>query len=637
MRRARRHGTTIDLQAKPRRARRKITAGGAVLVTVALAAAGCGTNSNAANSGRPVNGGTVVYALPANVTPNFIFPFSPSGYFTIVNTDSLQYLMYRPLYWWGASGKPFLSPGQSLALPPVYKGHTVTITLKKGWKWSNGEPITAQNIMFWMNMMKADAASDWGGYIPGGIPDNIKSVHAVGTNQVVMTVKQNFSPSWFNADELSQITPMPEAWDMTGPNTKSDCSTKWTDCTAVYNYLYNLAKDTKTWTTSPLWKVVDGPWQLTNYNAGTLTFNYNPKYSGKVPAQHIAKFVEVPFTTEQAEYNVLQAGGGSGQDKLDVGYLPTVNAPVPPPGAAVGQNPVAGYKMSPVYTWGLNYIPYNFSKTNAQLAVVSQVYIRQALQLLINQAAIVQGALHGYGKVTDGPVGDTPPTNYLSPQLKKGDPFPFSVQGARSLLTRHGWKVVPGGQTICTNPGTSSSECGSGIHQGTALNFTMLYASGNAWVEAAMLQLQSNASNVGIKFTLTAKSFDDVLGVVEDLPTSCPKVACPWELANWGEGWSYVPDYLPTGDELFETGSAGNLGHYSDAKDDQLIKTSVQTSTQNATIHAMWVWENYLVDKVPVMYEPSAPAALVETVNNLRIGTLNPTLAITPESWYYTQ
>ena len=31
------------------------------------------------------------------------------------------------------------------------------------------------------------------------------------------------------------------------------------------------------------------------------------------------------------------------------------------------------------------------------------------------------------------------------------------------------------------------------------------------------------------------------------------------------------------------------------------------------------------------------PAALVETINNLQIGPLNPTLALAPETWYYTR
>ena len=451
--RARRHGTTIDLQAKPRsRARRKATAGGAVLITLTLAAVGCGANTKVTTTGTPMNGGAVTYALPANVAPNYIFPFTPGGFFTIVNTDSLQYLMFRPLYWWGDKGSPYLNKGLSLALPPTYSGQTVTITLKKDWKWSNGQPITSKDIMFWLNMMKAEASSNWGGYVPGGIPDNVKDVRAINATQVQMTVTKKFSQTWFTDNELSQITPMPQAWDRTSATATSDCSDNVSDCAAVFDYLNKLGQDTSTWTTSPLWKVVDGAWQLTKYDAGTLTFNYNPKYSGPVPADHIVKFTEVPFTSEQAEYNVLQAGGNN---KLDVGYLPTVNAPEPPPGATVGQNPVAGYKMEPVYTWGLNYIPYNFSKSNAQLAVISQQYIREALQLLINQSAIVQGALHGYGKVTDGPVGDTPPTKYLSPQVRKGDPFPFSVQRARSLLTEHGWTIHAGGLTDCSRPGTT--------------------------------------------------------------------------------------------------------------------------------------------------------------------------------------
>ncbi|HEY3906329.1 MAG TPA: ABC transporter substrate-binding protein [Streptosporangiaceae bacterium] len=634
--RARRHGTRIDLQAKPRsRARRKATAGGAVLVTLMLAAAGCGANTKATAGGSPVNGGAVTYALPANVTPSEIFPFTPGGFFTIVNTDNLQYLMYRPLYWWGAKGSPYLNEGMSLALPPTYHGQTVTITLKKGWKWSNGAPITAKDIMFWMNMMKAEAKHNWGGYVPGGIPDNVTNVRAINASQVQMTVTKKFSPLWFTADELSQITPMPQAWDISSANTKSDCADNVSDCAAVFNYLTTLGQNKKTWTTSPLWKVVDGAWQLTGYSTdGTLTFNYNPKYSGHVPADHVTQFTEVPFTSEQAEFNVLQAGG---QNELDVGYLPTVNAPEPPPGAAVGQNPVAGYTMKPVYTWGLNYIPYNFSKSDAQLAVISQVYIRQALQLLINQSAIVQGALHGYGKITSGVVGDAPPTKYLSPEALKGDPYPFSIQRARALLTEHGWTIHAGNQTVCTNPGASSTECGPGVKAGTRLNLTMLYASGNAWVEAAMLQLKTNAAQVGIQIGLTAQSFDNVLNWIENGVKSCPASGCPWELANWGEGWSYVPDYLPTGDELFETGSAGNLGHYHNARDDQLIKASVETSSAKASLQAMYKWEEYLVNQVPVMYEPEAPAALVETVDNLQIGPLNPTLALAPETWFFTR
>ena len=45
----------------------------------------------------------------------------------------------------------------SLAKPPVFNGTKVTINLKR-YMWSNGTPVTAQDVMFWLNMMKAEPA-----------------------------------------------------------------------------------------------------------------------------------------------------------------------------------------------------------------------------------------------------------------------------------------------------------------------------------------------------------------------------------------------------------------------------------------------------------------------------------------------
>ncbi len=99
----------------------------------------------------------------------------------------------------------------------------------------------------------------------------------------------------------------------------------------------------------------------------------------------------------------------------------------------------------------------------------------------------------------------------------------------------------------------------------------MLYATGQAWLESALLQLKSNASQVGIEINLIPGA--STASCRSSRGPGCPR--CPWELANWGDGWSYVPDYLPTGDELFQTGSFGNLGHYSDSTNDNLIKKTL--------------------------------------------------------------
>ena len=635
MRRGLRQRSMLGHLHKPDAPRRRAMAAWAAgALAGALAAAGCAASGSLATGHTATSGGTVTYALPANSTPNYIFPFTPGQYFTQVNSDNLQYLLYRPLYWFGAKGLPYLNTKLSLAEPPSYNGQVVTIKLKPNYQWSNRELVNAQDVVFWMHMMKAvvkhsTSSVNYGGYVPGDFPDNVKNIQAVGSDEVQMTIIGPYSKRWFTYNELSQVTPMPLAWDTTGSGHKSDCTHHVGDCLAVFKYLDGLSKNTGTWARSPLWRIVDGPWQLNSLDSqGVLTFGFNRAYSGPVPQHHITKFKELPFTSEEAEYNVLAAGGSNG---LDVGYLPTVNAPVPPPGSSVGQNPIAGYRLQPVYTWGLSYFPYNFSSTNPQLPIISQQYFRQAIQLLEDQAAIIQGPLHGYGHVTTGPVGGYPPTPYLSPQARRGDQYPYNPAKARQLLKTHGWKINPGGVSTCPHPGSGPTQCGKGVGQGAQLNFTLYYATGQAWLESAMLQLKSNASQVGIDIKLIPETFNGVLAEVEGANANCPAAGCPWELADWGLGWSYVPDYLPTGDELFQTGSFGNLGKYRDAHNDALIKRTLSSSD----MHRMWDWENYLTRQLPVVFQPDAPAALVESINNLYVGTQSPTLAINPEQWYY--
>jgi peptide/nickel transport system substrate-binding protein len=615
------------------RARVLAASGGAV--ALALVASGCGTAGAGTSGDTPVSGGVVTWALPANVVPNYIFPFTPGQYFSQVNEANLQYLLYRPLYMYGTHGLPYLNKSLSLAYPPVYNGQVVTIKLKP-YQWSDGEPVNAGDVLFWMHMMQADAATEWGGYISGGIPDNVASVREISPTEVQMVIKGTYSQTWFTDNELSQITPMPSrAWDYTaaGP---SDCTNDVNDCTAVFNYLNSQAADPANWAGSKFWRVVDGPWRLTGRTAqGLLTFRINPHYSGPLPAHHISEFQEVPFTSEEAEYNVLQAGGSQG---LDIGYLPTVDAPVPPPGASVGQNPVTGYRLQALYEWGLNYMPYNFAPQDPQQAVFHQLYFRQALQLLMNQAAIVEGPLHGYGKISVGPVGDFPVTSYLSPKGQQGDPFPYNPIEARSLLKEHSWQVNSSGTSICVGPGAGPSECGRGVHVDTQLTINVLYATGNAWVESSLLELKSNASQVGINVTLTPATFDGVLNeVFGGCGTPAVFKSCKWQIADWGQGWSYVPDYLPTGDELFGSKSVGNIGRYHNHTNDVLIAKTLSTPNVKALLKAMWTWQNYLAQQLPVVMQPLAPAALVESRDDLRIGTLSPTLTIMPEDWYYVR
>jgi peptide/nickel transport system substrate-binding protein len=321
------------------------------VAALGLAAAGCaGTSNGTSASGAPVTGGTAVLAEPPATTPNYIWPFTPSADFSDINTWNLQNLMYRPLYWFGQNGQPTVDNTLSVANPPVFNGSKVTITLKH-YMWSNGTPVTAQDAVFWLNMETAEPA-DYGGFT--GFPTNVKDITAVSPTELTMVMDKPYNHTWFQYNELSQVTPLPLAWDRTatGPG---DCATTVAGCAAVYGYLNKQALDLSTYATSPVWGVVDGPFKLSAFNAdGHVTFVPNKAYTGPVKPK-LAAFEEVPFTTDAAEYDVLQSPSSS--TKIDVGYLPQEDAPSKPAGAAVGPNPLAskGYTLSPWPVWGINY------------------------------------------------------------------------------------------------------------------------------------------------------------------------------------------------------------------------------------------------------------------------------------------
>lgn len=569
---------------------------------------------------------------------SYAFPFigSPAeaAQFSVYNVNDFQYLMYRPLYWFGTGVNPYLNTQLSLAYPPTYQGHQVTITLKPSYKWSNGESVDADDVVFWMNMMAAEASSatsSWVGTTPDGLPGDVTNVRAVSKYVVTMDITTpTFSESWFTNNELSQVTPMPMKWDRTAAGA-GNCVSSLAGCNAVYEYLNNQSNDIASYGTSPIWQVVDGPWKVKSLDSqGNLTMLFNSKYSGPVAPHHITKFVEAPFTTESAEYNVLQDPVGS--QTLDVGYLPTVDAPVPPAGANVGPNPgtLSGYAVTAVYPWEVSYFPYNFANTTVG-PIFSQLYFREAFQDLVDQEGVINGPMHGYGKVVTGPVASYPQTSYLSPSLAKlGDPWTLNIPAARKLLTSHGWVSNGAGPLVCGNPGSGPTQCGPGVQAGSQLKFTLMYATGVDYMESSARELASNASLAGIEVDLDAEPFNTVTGTA-----FTPSDNQSWELAEWGS-WTYAPDYLPTGETLFLNGSPNNAGDYNDPTNNSLIGATLQARTPGQFDTAMYNWENYLAKQLPVVYMPNVPS-LVETIKGLDIGPQNSALMITPEMWFYRQ
>jgi peptide/nickel transport system substrate-binding protein len=247
---------------------------------------------------------------------------------------------------------------------------------------------------------------------------------------------------------------------------------------------------------------------------------------------------------------------------------------------------------------------------------------------LMNQPAILSGPLKGYGVIQTGPVGTYPATPFLSPQGKKGVPFPYNPAKAKALLASHGWSVAPQGTTTCANP----SLCGPGITKGSPLTFTFLYASGTAWISQEALQLQSSGALVGIKLNLESQPFDDVVSDAGNCVVA--KIPCNWDMADWGLGWSFAPDYYPSGETLFLCGAIANSGGFCDKTNDALID---QTLTNNS-LSLFYKWQDYLATQLPVQWQVNAPYLISEIVNNLKgVAPQSSTLTLNPENWYYVK
>ena len=190
-----------------------------------------------------------------------------------VNVADFSQLLYRPLFWFGDDGQPVFNPALSVAYAPKWSDRNQTLTVRlKHWIWSDGEPITARDVVFWMNLLVAavspQAASvgsssapgpGYGAYVPGEFPDNVASYRQTGTYTLVFHLDSSYNPTWFLYNELSQITPVPQhVWDklsatgVVGNYDEQGIGTATSGALGVAQFINSQSEDAGTYTIDPL-------------------------------------------------------------------------------------------------------------------------------------------------------------------------------------------------------------------------------------------------------------------------------------------------------------------------------------------------------------------------------------------------
>ena len=617
---------------------RAAAAGAAALLAVGIAA--CGGSPGSAGGPGPgssspaaVPGGTARVALPADVTLNWIWPYVPPGEASEYNIEGFEKLLYRPLYMFGNNGQSVsVNYALSAADVPTYSdgGKTVTITMK-GWKWSDGEPVDASDVIFWLNMMKAQPDGYYG-YTPGLLPDNLASYGAAGADTVVLHLKSAVSSIWFTYNQLAEITPMPAAWDVTSAGAAAGsggCATdsaadQWAKCDAVFGFLSAQSKSARTYATNPIWGVVDGPWKLSGFStaaSGALaSFVPNTKYSGS-PRPELGGVTYYAYPDAASEYKALKSG------KLDFGYVPPQDlAPVSGGETVPLTSPLdSDYTLSAAYPFGIQYLALNFDSPTAGPAL-RQLYVRQALQELIDQETMIATVDRGYGYPTSGAVPNQPLSPWVPAIQAAGGaqaPYAFSIGDATALLASHGWKE-DGGVLACATP----ALCGPGVAAGTRLSLTLDYPSGTTAAAQEVAIFKADAAQAGIQLKAAARS----PAAMASESASCEAgQKCTWDVLF--DGWNFDgPGFEPTGELLFATGASSNPGSYSDSVENKLI--GLTHTSDSLTVFQQYA--TYTAEQLPFIWMPTG-YTVTATSNQLANVSRNPLAMLLPEYWSFTR
>jgi len=603
----------------------------------AMALAACGGSNGSTGSAAPtgftgipapsahkVPGGTVAMGMSAGATPTWIFPITPGANGSVYTANFFQELMWRPLYWTPVGHQLNVNYKLSLAPKPVFSdgNKTVTINMDTNYKWSNGAPVDANDVIFDIDVMKAGVdinPSNVGAFSPGFFPQNVASATATGKYTVVLHLTKAYNPGYFFLDQLNLVTPLPSTfWSIDKAGGPQLDYTNLANAKKIYTFLAGESGKLSTYATNPLWQDVDGPFKLTAFSPSTdaNTMVPNPAYSGVKPT--ITKFQEVAFTSDETEFTALRSG------TLTVGLIPSDDLPQVP---KLKKN---GFNVFGEADFGWDYMPYNFKDTTGGWdKIIGQLYVRQAFQHLADDAGYIKGIYHGYAAPAFGPVPSLPASPYTPANGLKAQ-YPFSVAAAKSTLAAHGWKIVNGVQT-CVSPGSGAKQCGAGIANNTQLSFTLVYATGNSATLGMDTAFASDAKSAGIPVKLVGKTFNFIISNYDD--PAAPSNNNKWQVEDFG---GFTEDLNPTTNTVLNTGGSFNIGGYSSPTADALINDSVFGSNPNAVKNEA----SYLGSNLPALWQPEADHVFAWSTKlsgpQATFWEL-PQFSLNPEEWYLTK
>jgi peptide/nickel transport system substrate-binding protein len=445
--------------------------------------------------------------------------YGPPGDFNPLNqgdyTTGTLGLLYEPLFLYNPLTDKFIP---WLAQSGTWTGsNTYTVALRQGITWSDGTPLTADDVIYTINL----------GKLPSVPYSTIWNFLSSVTKIDQYTVKFTFSKAEYQewANFLYTYAILPAAW-----------GTK--DATSV---LFNNQDP-----------IGSGPYKLLTYDQQKTVYVKNDSWWGK---SLLGLDVQPKYIIDEVNgsNNVELGQMLAGSIDLSNNFLPGINSIV---------SGIGGYGIQTYYTKP----PYMLSANTAWLAMndtkkpTNDPVFRRALAESINVSQIVNN-VYGQIVMAANPTGLLPTWNkYIDNTMVAKYGFKYNPTDAKKILTNAGYKMGKDGYFRNKD--------------GSVINLQLIVPSG--WTDwmAAIQSIASSAKKSGIRITVAYPSYNDRtnkintakfdLAIVNDSQIS----NTPWSYYNWMFHTPFVAN-------------TGNYGRYFNKSAWSLVQKLDTTPTTN--------------------------------------------------------
>jgi peptide/nickel transport system substrate-binding protein len=338
-------------------------------------------------------------------------------------------------------------------------GLTYTFKLRSGLKFSDGQPITSDDVKFTYALAYDPAYKDFASPRRGDLSKYIKSIDTPDPQTVVITTTQVFAP-FLGAHGQYGILPKHILGSMDAKTLN----------TAPYN-------------TAPT--VTNGAFKFVSWEKGQqVTMARNDNYWAG-PA-YLDQWIYKVLPDSVAVTNQLKTG------EIDIGPID--------PGQYDSLTGVSSVVRSefpvPVFT----FYAYQLDPAKPAGPLFQDKAVRQALLYALDRKAMIQAIYFGHGQVANSPEPPTSWTYKAKPQVV----YNFDKSKAESMLDAAGW--------------TKGSD-GIRAKAGQKLKFTMITNAGNKQRESLLTVMQQSWHDIGVEATPSLIQFPQLVSQIVDIRT----------------------------------------------------------------------------------------------------------------------